>query len=339
MNIAGYSINIEDAAQEIKDNNYKKVAVQIPEGLRRHAFALVDFLEKETQARVIIVADPCYGACDLANHELRNLAIEFVIHIGHTPIPTIETFAIPTVFVTAESTVDVSRVIEKSLPFLEGEKIGVVTTAQHFHTLHTVTHLLEKHKFTPIFGEGDARISEKGQILGCNFSAGTNIVDKVDSFLFIGSGTFHPLGLLLATGKTVVAADPYTSSVQKEELEELKDMILRQRYGAIARSKDAKRFGILVGLKRGQQRIDLAYKIQKMLTAEHKKSYILTMDNFSSVLLQGFGTVDCFVSTACSRVAIDDYAQYKVPILTPIELEIALGKRKWEEYTFDQILG
>ena len=63
------------------------------------------------------------------------------------------------------------------------------------------------------------------------------------------------------------------------------------------------------------------------------------MDHFSPISLQGFRDVDCFVSTSCPRIAIDDYLQYKIPVLTPIELEIVLGKRKWEEYQFDQILS
>jgi len=157
--------------------------------------------------------------------------------------------------------------------------------------------------------------------------------------LFIGSGTFHPVGLLLSSKKPVIAADPYTNIVKKQELNELKDIILRQRYGAIANSKNAKKFGILVGLKRGQQRMDLAHRVREMFDAFNKKSLIIAMDNFSPVSLQGFGDIDCFVSTACPRIAIDDYLQYKIPIITPIELEIVLGKRKWEDYRFDQILG
>jgi 2-(3-amino-3-carboxypropyl)histidine synthase len=191
----------------------------------------------------------------------------------------------------------------------------------------------------PILSEGDERISEKGQILGCNFTAGTTIAERVDCFLFIGSGNFHPVGLLLSSKKPVITANPYTNVIKKQELEDLKDTILRQRYGAIANSKNAKRFGILVGTKRGQQRIKLADEIKELLNSFNKKSLIITLDQFSPISLQGFSDIDCFVSTACPRIAIDDYLQYKIPILTPIELEIVLGKRKWEEYMFDQLLG
>lgn len=339
MELSGYSIDVEKAAKVILKNGYKTIALQIPEGLKRNVWKIVEFLEKETRAKIIVIADPCFGACDLVNYELKKLDVDFVIQIGHTSIPNVENFRIPTIFINAVSTKDVSAAIEKSFSFLEGKKIGVVTTAQHLHTLKVVENILKKHNFMPIVSDGDERISEKGQILGCNFTAGTTIAERVDCFLFIGSGNLHPIGLLLSSKKPVIAADPYTNVVKKQELEDLKDTILRQRYGAIANSKNAKRFGVLVGIKRGQQRIKLANEIKELLDSFNKKSLIITLDQFSPISLQGFGDIDCFVSTACPRIAIDDYLQYKIPILTPVELEIVLEKRKWEEYMFDQILG
>jgi 2-(3-amino-3-carboxypropyl)histidine synthase len=49
--------------------------------------------------------------------------------------------------------------------------------------------------------------------------------------------------------------------------------------------------------------------------------------------------VDAFVSVACPRIAIDDFAIYKKPIITPPEAEIVYGQRKWEDYIFDEIAG
>ena len=47
--------------------------------------------------------------------------------------------------------------------------------------------------------------------------------------------------------------------------------------------------------------------------------------------------VDAFVSTACPRLAMDDYSRYDKPVLTPIEAEVALGIREWDDYVFDAI--
>ncbi len=338
MEISGYRIDIEQAATTIKEQGYKTIALQIPEGLKRSVFPLVEFLEKEAAATVLVSADPCFGACDVVNYELKNMDVDCVVHLGHTTISDVENFWIPTLFVSPQSTLDVSRVVEKAIPSLVGKKIGIVTTAQHLHSLENVEAIVRKKGLEPFLGQGDERISAKGQILGCNFSVGAALSEQVDSFLFIGSGTFHPVGLLMSSHKPVIAADPYTNSVKKQEIEDMKNNMLRQRYGAIVACRSARRFGILVGVKRGQQRIKLAHELKQMLDSAGKKSLLITMDEFSPTSLQGFGDLDCYVSTACPRIAIDDYLQYKKPIITPLELEIVLGRREWETYVFDEIL-
>jgi 2-(3-amino-3-carboxypropyl)histidine synthase len=339
MDIPGYSIDFQKIVNTIKKEKYKRVALQLPEGLKSHATQIIEFLETKTKATIIISADPCFGACDIANYELKNLDVDLIVQIGHVSIPNVENLCIATLFVNAKSEIDVSKAIHKSIPILKekGKKIGLVSTSQHIHTLSKVEKILAENNFLSFIGEGDNRISLKGQILGCNFSAALSIAKEVDIFLYLGSGNFHPLGLLLSTNKPVIAVDPYTNEIREKELEELKDLILRQRYGAIASSKDAKKFGILIGIKKGQQRFDLAYKIKKMLDSENKKSYIITAENFSYSLLEGFRDIECFISTACPRIAIDDFSQYKKPIITPIELEILIGKRRWEEYKLDEI--
>jgi 2-(3-amino-3-carboxypropyl)histidine synthase len=337
MEISGYIVDVESAIQVINQKHYNTIAVQVPEGLKRSIFPLVDFIKKETGATVLVSADPCYGACDVVNYELKNMDVDCVVHIGHTAIADVENFWIPTIFINAQSTLNVSSVVEKSIPFLEGKKIGLVTTAQHLHTLETVEKILQQHGLEPFMTEGDERITSKGQILGCNFSTGTKLLEQVDCFLFIGSGTFHPVGLLMSTKKPVIAADPYTNTVKKQEIEDMKNNMLRQRYGAILSCRSARRYGILVGLKRGQQRIKQAYEIQQMLETAGKLSLLITQAEFSPTSLQGFD-LDCYVSTACPRIAIDDYLQYKKPMITPVELEIVLGRREWETYVFDEIL-
>jgi len=47
------------------------------------------------------------------------------------------------------------------------------------------------------------------------------------------------------------------------------------------------------------------------------------------------------VNTACPRLAVDDYGRFLEAgktIITPPELEIALGLRDWEDYRLDEIV-
>ncbi len=74
-----------------------------------------------------------------------------------------------------------------------------------------------------------------------------------------------------------------------------------------------------------------------MLKEDGREGFILLLDDVSPNILLPFMDLDAFVMTACPRIAIDDSAMYKKPLLTPQELEIAIGKRKWEDYEMDEI--
>ncbi len=337
MKIQNYNIDLDKAVNRINKKNIKKVALQIPEGLKSKSIEIVDYMQKNTKCDFFISADPCYGACDIPENRFKKLGVELIIHIGHTEIPDVSEGLVDTIFINAELDVDISSKIDKAIKILKGKKIGLLTTAQHLHKIDEVKKILKKNNFDVKITKGDNRISFAGQILGCNFSSATKLKEKVDSFLFIGSGTFHPLGVLINTKKPVIAFDPYTNQVKEKELQDMKDNVLRQRYGAIVKSKDAKTFGILICTKTGQRRMDLAYKMKDLIDSNNKKSYFIALDFFSSQSLEGFIDVECYVSTACPRIAFDDYLSYKRPIITPVELEIMLGKKKWDDYILDEI--
>ena len=77
--------------------------------------------------------------------------------------------------------------------------------------------------------------------------------------------------------------------------------------------------------------------LAKRLEKHNKKGYLLALDHVSPDLID-FYPVDAFVNTACPRIAIDDSVRYAKPLITPFELEVALGEKKWESgYQFDEI--
>ena len=81
-----------------------------------------------------------------------------------------------------------------------------------------------------------------------------------------------------------------------------------------------------------------ASEVEKLLQKlRNKRGYLLALDHVSPDLID-FYPVDAFVNTACPRIAIDDSVRYAKPLITPFELEVALGEKKWENgYQFDEI--
>lgn len=327
-----FDLHLAEVADFIRAKDAHRVALQFPEGLKSQSMEAAEEIERVTGCVCIVLGDPCYGACDL-NTSYRSFA-DMLVHFGHSEIPSMEpdenVFYVE-VRLDYEFTDLLPAVLERLSP-----RVGLITTVQHIHQLGLLKEWLERHDRTVLIGRGDKRVKNAGHVLGCNVTAASSIKDEVDQFLYLGSGDFHPLAVSLATGKPVIVLDPIMQEIR--DVEELRDKILRQRHGAISLASEARSFGIILSSKPGQQRKTLAESLKGMIIGKGRKAFLIAMDNVTPDQLMAF-QLDAFVSTACPRLAIDDYLRYRKPLITPIELEVALGIRDWGDFLFDSILG
>jgi len=334
--IAALGPALDRACAAIRRRKGRLVGIQLPDGLRTHYRELAAHVEKRTSAHAAILVEMCCGAC-MAE---RQPGFDFIIHVAHDGLKGVarsDSRHQPgdpggVLFIPYRPAVDVEMCLQAAIPLLK-PPVGVVTTATHAHLLPRATKLLKEAGLNPLVAAGK-RTRRRGIVLGCDFSAARKLSDNVSSYLFIGSGAFHPVGVELATSKPVVGADPFEGKART--FSEEKDRILRRRFAAIEVAREANVFGVMLGLYPGQSRKGLAISILKMLKEEGKVAHLLAARRFEpeSVAHLGF---DALVCTACSRIALDEQARYPVPVLSLPELEIALGKRKWEKYKLDEI--
>ena len=66
----------EKTLQKLKKMRAKNILIQIPEGLKTKALDIITFLEKNG-FNAAISCEPCFGACDLRDHELKYLVLTF----------------------------------------------------------------------------------------------------------------------------------------------------------------------------------------------------------------------------------------------------------------------
>jgi 2-(3-amino-3-carboxypropyl)histidine synthase len=260
------------------------------------------------------------------------MPVDLIVHLAHAPMPHLRyrnVFFYDTPTPLPESW----TFLDAALPLLT-TRVGILTTTQHRHWVPSIVEYLTAKGFAPAVSEPDRRVAYAAQVLGCDYFTATNLEDRVDSYLYVGTGDFHPLGVALIVDKPVVIADPSTGEART--LEEVKDRVLRQRWGAIVRAENARTFGIIVSRKIGQDRSALAVELKAKLEVKGRSGHLFYMDFVGPELLEGY-KVDAWVSTACPRIAIEDYLRYKQPILTPQELEIVLGERTWDDYVLDEI--
>ena len=77
-----YSLNLNKIVEQIKINKYKRILIQLPDGLKPKALEIAEKIELESGVEVLIWFGSCYGACDLPVG-IDKLGIDLVVQFGH----------------------------------------------------------------------------------------------------------------------------------------------------------------------------------------------------------------------------------------------------------------
>jgi 2-(3-amino-3-carboxypropyl)histidine synthase len=315
----------ERIKQEIAKLGAKRVLLQLPEGLKPEGLSLAKIVEK-TGALPIISADPCYGACDLATDDAGRLGIDLIVHFGHAKLVKHE--LIPTVYLEARANITVSDVVKKSVSLLSKySKISLATTVQHVQMLDEAREILVRAGKTVVIGDA-GQTNYPGQVLGCDYSNVKSVANDVEAFLFVGGGRFHALGIALATSKPTIIADPYENRAYSISDETQK--ILKQRWASIEEAKHAKTFGVIIGLKPGQKRLEDGLKVKEIAEKNGKTAFLFSIREILPEALMEFPSVDAYVNTACPRISLDAPSKFLKPVLTVNEFMVVCGESTWE---------
>jgi len=196
------------------------------------------------------------------------------------------------------------------------KKLGLVTTTQFLGKVEEIKDYLEENVKEVFIDEGKQR--NEGQLLGCDVGAATKLQDKVDAFLYIGSGEFHPLGVALNTKKEVFTFNPVTgtfSKLNEKEIEKYK----KSKKARYVKFLHANNIGVMVTIKPGQYSYSKAKEIKKKLEEKGKKCFIFVFDVLDANEMENFPFVDFWVNTACPRIA-DDRDKKNVIDMSELEL-------------------
>jgi 2-(3-amino-3-carboxypropyl)histidine synthase len=322
-----FDLEEEKLKTEIVKRGAKRVLLQLPEGLKPEGPKLASLVE-EAGALAFVAADPCYGACDLAVHEAKILDADLLVHFGHSPMSK-KLGRTPVIYVEAKAKLGAKKALKKALPLVASwKRIGLVTTVQHVDMLGEAKDTLLKSG--KVVSVGDAgHLKYAGQVVGCDYSNAMVVTKDVDAFVFVGGGRFHAVGVELATSKPTVVADPYEQRAYLVDAEAQR--IRKQRWASIQQAIQSERFGVLVGLRTGQQRVEIALRIRASLTKAGKQTTLLAIRELTPDSLLEFPSIDAYVNTACPRISLDDAAKFQKPVLTIKEALVVVGDLKWEQ--------
>jgi 2-(3-amino-3-carboxypropyl)histidine synthase len=299
----------EKTLRRLKELKAKRIMVQIPEGLKTRAAEMAGFLVKSGFEPITSV-EPCFGACDLRDREAKALGCGALLHVGHSDFGV--KAAIPVIYDEWASDLNLVNLVRKNIRRISGyERIGLLTTVQHTASLGSVRKFLESRGKMVFTGKSEKL--KEGQILGCDASSVKSIESKVDCFIFIGSGRFHPLGLLQSVRKPVLFLDIESGKMSDISMEREKAEIRRQM--RVEKARGLKRFAVFVSTKQGQMNIKKARKIRKLLLDKGREAFIISADTLTPDKIMGMG-IEVLVNTACPRI-YDDQEALGIVILNP----------------------
>lgn len=326
-----YELEENRIIDEVKNRGSRRILLQMPEGLKAIGFELAKRVEKETRAEVFVSGDPCYGACDLALYPKKHIDADLLIHIGHAEIPA-EFSEENVLYVEARAQVPIDEAMLQAIGMLEKEHaIGLASNIQHIHQMGRAKEILRAHGKDVLVGRASGWLKYEGQVLGCDYGSVRAIAEKVDAIVVLSGGDFHALGIPLATGKRTIVADPYQGTAR--DMTETCRRLLRKRWISITRFREAKKVGIIVGMKSSQMNIPLARRLKELLEDAGYSAILLCATEVIPETLESFLDLDAYVEISCPRISTDDQDRYRKPILNPEETMIVLGKKKWEDYT------
>lgn len=331
---SGYVVDYAAIDYFIKRHSPQRILLQAPDGLKHLLKHIAKYLSR-AGIEAVYSASPTYGACMLALSEAEAVDADAIIHVGHNEYPFLyKKPGIPVLYIPAYYVLDSGgavSLLEKHLRMIGARRVGLAASIQHVRFLPTLASMLSERGIYAVIGEPAHSVMEKGQVLGCEYSAIRSIARDVDAFVIVAGGFFHALGAWLAVrDKPVIYYDPYRGDVG--DIRVVAEKVYRRRLFLIARliNHGVNSALLLTGSYPGQHRPALIRFLREKMENSGIEVYvavsdIITRDTLAS--LDNAFSPDVFVVSACPRLAIDDLSEYHKPVLTPGEMIMVLSGR------------
>lgn len=117
---------------------------------------------------------------------------------------------------------------------------------------------------------------------------------------------------------------------------------LNRRFYLTEKARMASIIGIVVGTLGVSRFQSVVTNLRKRIEASGRGCYTLVVGKVNVAKLANFGEIETFVLVACPENSMLDSRDFHVPVITPMEMEIALGEREWDGFysnDFSDFLG
>lgn len=297
--------------QIIEVKKPRSVALNGPEPLIPKIQTVAEKIEERFNINAYIIGDRSWGSCDLNLHAAETLGASILFNIGHTI--SIENFNEKVFMINAYDDISFEEIAKKCAKTLQKEYkvISLATDSQHLNQIENIKEVFEKYGFIVLIGKGKGQLKD-AQVFGCEFHPVHNINKEIEAFIFLGQSRFHSIGIALSTGKPTYMLDPYFNEFILINNEA--EVIKKKSILSIYKSLDARKIGIIIGLKEGQFGGIKALEFKKELNKLEIDVQLIGLTEISNEKLENFRNIDAFIQVACPRLGTDNY--FSKPVLS-----------------------
>lgn len=328
---SNYNFEIHKTVWNIKKNNAKRVALQMPEGLLIYSLIISDILEQFCSVETVVMGDVSYGACCIDDYTARALDCDFIVHYAHSCLVPIDITAIKVLYVFVTINIDETHLINTiKLNFDKGSQLACFGTIQFNPTIHSIRAKLQDddEKVMYIIPPQTMPLS-KGEVLGCTSAR----LDKeqINAMIYIGDGRFHLESAMIHNPEIpAFRYDPYSRKFTREYYDQ--KQLLEVREDAVRIASKSEKIGLILGALGRQGNPITLDNLEKKFSAHGKKVVKIILSEIFPQKLSMFDDIDAFVQVACPRLSIDWGYAFNKPLLTPYEAMVMLDNdTKWNE--------
>lgn len=320
-----YNFEIFKTVWNIKKQNAKRVALQMPEGLLIYSLIISDILEQFCDCETVIMGDVSYGACCIDDYTARALDCDFIVHYAHSCLVPIDVTKIKVLYIFVTISIDEEHLIKtlkKNFP--KGSRLATFGTIQFNPTIHSIKDTLlhdENHMLYVV--PPQIKPLSKGEVLGCT----SERLDKeqYDAMVYVGDGRFHLESAMIHNPEIpAYRYDPYSRKFTREGYDQRR--LVELRTDAIETARHGKTFGLILGALGRQGNLPTVENLERNLIAAGKTVVKIILSEVFPQKLAMLSDIDVFVQVACPRLSIDWGYAFSKPLLTPYEANVLLTK-------------
>ncbi|KAE9551624.1 hypothetical protein FO519_005152 [Halicephalobus sp. NKZ332] len=315
----------------IKENNFQRVALQLPDAFLTYALPLASRIERESGSKIYVLADTSYRSCCIDAVAAEHATCDSLVHFGEACLSS-PSEAIPVLYIYGKLDVDwadfESHLREK---FDSEDQSGFVVLYEPGYD-NVADRILDSSK--KILVERDVQIVRLANLSSKNASLGRELPEcwseASSNLIFIGSHDSALLPIWLMTHTRFMKVYNYAPDEKNlSVLEPASFKQLRRRLFLIEKLRDANVVGLVVGTLGVGGIKEAISRIRKLCKEASKKLYVLSIGKVNEPKLSNFANdIDCFILLSCPFGIILDTNEFFKPIVSLFEAEIALNPGK-----------